>query len=61
MEENFEIDNITSEILKNSGIEEENQSTDNDIITPFDPKKVEIAVEQITVYGLAARLEDELK
>lgn len=59
MEENFEIDNITSEILKNSGIEEENQSTDNDIITPFDPKKVEIAVEQITVYGLAARLEDD--
>lgn len=59
MEEKNEIDNITSEMLKDSGIEPENDSNDNDIITPFDPKKVEIAVEQITIYGLAARLEDD--
>lgn len=58
MVNNFEPDNINAEILKNSGIEPEDGPDDHDIITPFDPKKVEIAVEQITIYGLAARLED---
>ncbi|TKG91475.1 DUF262 domain-containing protein [Puteibacter caeruleilacunae] len=45
--------------LERQGIEAEKDGGEQDIVTPFDPKKVEIAVEQITIYGLAARIEDD--
>ncbi len=50
---------IENQQLESAGIEVEKNEETKDITTPFDPKKVEIAVEQITIYGLAERIEEE--
>jgi hypothetical protein len=59
MEEQFDTENTIATELQAQGIEPEKGCECADITTPFDPKKVDIGVEQITLYGLISRIEDD--